>query len=103
MGRERGGGLRETFSLFVTLELGAEGKNKPPQWEAIKSKGGGGERANGESETARRARPLPGHCCVSGSGRLPGVTPGATPRRDCARARGRPRLSSPRGSDLGRS
>lgn len=26
VGRERGGGVRETFSLFVTLELGAEKK-----------------------------------------------------------------------------
>lgn len=34
------GGVRETFSLFVTLELGAEEK---PTMEAIKREEGGGE------------------------------------------------------------
>lgn len=40
-----GGGVRETFSLFVTLELGAEEK---PTVEAIKREEGGGEQRERE-------------------------------------------------------
>lgn len=53
-------GVREMFSLFVTLELGAEEKKKNSLREAIKSTGGGGERADAERETAPSAGPLQG-------------------------------------------
>lgn len=52
-------GVREMFSLFVTLELGAEEKKNSLR-EAIKSTGGGGERADAERETAPSAGPLQG-------------------------------------------
>lgn len=82
--------MRETFSLFVTLELGAE--EKTPLWEAIKSIGGGGERADGEREAAQSAGPLPGHRC--------GVRPGTT-LRGTVRARGDRGSLTPAGAGLG--
>lgn len=57
-GKERGGNVgvvRETFSLFVTLELGAEVK-KSPLCEAIKSKGGGGKSKRREGDRAEQDR-----------------------------------------------
>ena len=49
-------GVREAFPLFVTLELGAEEKKNT--MEAIKSKGGSGERADTEREAARSSGQL---------------------------------------------
>lgn len=97
-GRKRWG-VREKFSLFVTLELGAEVKKKKKKKKltvgSYKKQRGRGreqrERAGARGE--RSASPLAWRRCA-GSGFLSLVSQGTTLRGNCECACGGPRFSS---------